>query len=295
MTGRRLRMSLLTALFFVACQCGQGSERSSVRRAFVSVAPQAELLRRIAGDLWEVEVLVPSGQSPATYDATPRQLARLSRAQLYVRIGVPFENGFFDKIGNIQSKLTVVDQREGVTLLSPDGNQTAHEGHGAHADHHIWLAPAALQIQARTLCDALVAADPTNEERYRANLAGLRAELTQLHQDIDRRLHAFRGRTLFVNHPALTYFAGAFGLRQEAIEEHGHEPSARRMAELTKRGRREGWKTLYVQREFSDENARVLAEGVGAEVVMIEPLAPDLLANLSRLAATVATRLALED
>jgi hypothetical protein len=43
-----------------------------------------------------------------------------------------------------------------------------------------------------------------------------------------------------------------------------------------------------VQRSFADSAARAVAEAVGADLVELDPLAPDLLANIDRIAELVA-------
>ena len=65
-------------------------------KVFVSVLPQAMLVERVGGKHVEVAVMVQPGHSPATYEPTPRQLAELSRARIYFRVGAPFESGVID-------------------------------------------------------------------------------------------------------------------------------------------------------------------------------------------------------
>ena len=52
-----------------------GDEQTAVRVA-VSILPQVWFAERIGGERVQVSVLVGPGQSPATYDASARQMAR---------------------------------------------------------------------------------------------------------------------------------------------------------------------------------------------------------------------------
>ena len=55
-------------------------------KVFVSILPQAYIVERIGGERVQVEVLVRPGQSAETYQPTPRQMAALGQARLYLRI-----------------------------------------------------------------------------------------------------------------------------------------------------------------------------------------------------------------
>ena len=65
---------------------------------FVSILPQQYFVQQIGGDHVEVQVMVPPGASPATYEPSPRQMVGLAKARLYFAIGVPFEAAWMDKI-----------------------------------------------------------------------------------------------------------------------------------------------------------------------------------------------------
>ena len=65
---------------------------------FVSILPQQYFVQQIGNDLVDVRVMVGPGQNPATYEPTPQQMAALYKADIYFRIGVPFESAWLDKI-----------------------------------------------------------------------------------------------------------------------------------------------------------------------------------------------------
>ena len=64
---------------------------------FVSILPQQYFVQQIGNDLVDVRVMVGPGQNPATYEPTPQQMAALYKADIYFRIGVPFESAWLDK------------------------------------------------------------------------------------------------------------------------------------------------------------------------------------------------------
>lgn len=97
---------------------------------FVSILPQEYLVERIGGERVSVQALVQPGHSPHTYDPSPRQMAALSRARVFFRIGVGFERGFLPKIEAAHPGLLIVDTRKGIPLRT----MSAHHHHHHHDD-----------------------------------------------------------------------------------------------------------------------------------------------------------------
>jgi len=240
---------------------------------FTSILPQEYFAERIGGDRVEVQALVTPGSSPATYEPTPRQMATLSEAKLFFRIGVPFENAFVPKIEGATEGLRIINTRAGITLR---GN-----------DPHIWLSPRLVKVQARTIAEALIEADPTGKGTYEENLAAFLKDLDALDTDLAEALAPVKGKTFMVFHPAWGYLADAYGLRQEPIEFEGKEPSGQQLARMIEKARDEGVRVIFVQPQFDMGSAERIAEAIGGVVVPIDPLARDYVGNLQRVAATI--------
>ncbi len=299
---RQTAILMICSLLLVAC--GQRESESGADeklRIMVSILPQAEFVERIGGDRVQVGVLVPPGQGPATYEPTARQMTELAEARIFFSIGVAFENAFLPSIERTLPELEIVDTREGITLRTMTALHH-HEGeddhqHDEHAhdhaggDPHIWLAPELVQQQARTIAAALIAADPGHRNVYETNLDSYLADLQELDSHLRETLAPLRGKTLLVYHPAWGYFADAYGLRQEAIEIEGKEPTGQQLARIIEHARTEDVKVIFVQAQYSRNLAEAVAEAVGGSVVVIDPLARDHLANLKRVASEVGAAL----
>jgi zinc transport system substrate-binding protein len=274
------RIVLLGLLAFLVTGDANAGEKI---RVFVSILPQAELVERIGGERVKVNVLVGPGQSPATYSPTPRQLAELSEAKLFIRVGVPFEEGFVGKIRETYPKLKIIDQRDNVRLL-----RSEHEHDHGESDPHIWLDPKRLKVQAQNIGKALVEADAGNIAEYNTNMLELIAELEALDKKISVLMAPYRGRVLLAYHPAYGYFADAYGLKQVAVEAGGREPGGKQLATVIEQARELKAKVIFVQPQFSRKSAKLVAEAIGGEVVAMDPLARDVIANLEKMARTVA-------
>lgn len=84
----------------------------------VSMVSQKYFVQRVAGELARVSVLVGPGQSPATYEPTPRQMAGLAGASLFYRIGVPFEQVRFDRLLAVNPSIPALDALDLLVLAS---------------------------------------------------------------------------------------------------------------------------------------------------------------------------------
>jgi zinc transport system substrate-binding protein len=145
-----------------------------------------------------------------------------------------------------------------------------------------------LKTQARTVAEALIEADPDNADAYRANLAALVKRIDAAHQRVAEQLAPHAGETLFVYHPAFGYFAEAYGLHQEAVEIEGKEPSPRELQRLVGEAKSDGVRVVFVQPQFDQRSARVVADAIGGTVKPLDPLAHDVIANVETMAVTVA-------
>ncbi len=306
----RLAMLLVAVPWVAACAPGPTVEVESgdaAVTAFVSILPQAWFVERIGGQHVAVEVLVGPGESPATYDPTLKQLARLGRADVFFRIGVPFETARMPRIRDQFPDLRVVDCNEGIDLAASEADEAAPVAHGNdHADDHdhghdhdhgggdphTWMSPVLAKRQARTIAEALADLDPAHAEAYQANLEQVLADLDALHQDLQETLAPLAGRTLYVFHPAYGHFARTYGLEQVAVERGGKSPDLRSLGRLIQRAKADGVRVIFVQPQFESDAARTIAEAIGGAVVPMDPLARDYLANLRRMAEAVREGLA---
>ena len=216
--------------------------------AFVSILPQAYFVERIGTPHVDIEVLVGPSQSPATYEPTPKQMAKLARSQVYFRIGVPFEKTLVAKISTTFKDIMIVDTRKGVELRFFRG---AHSHGSQAADPHIWLDPKRVKIQASTISNALSRIDPDHTAEYERNLRTFHADLDRVDAKIVNILAPLRGKEFFVFHPSFGYFADSYGLKQVALQIEGKEPSAKQLASLIEKGRKYGVKVIFVQAQFT--------------------------------------------
>jgi zinc transport system substrate-binding protein len=283
---RRLFGLLLGVAAMAGCSARDGAQTSLI---YVSIPPQAGIVRALAGDHYEVRTLLGQGASHESYEPRPSQLQDLAQAALYVRMGVPFENAVWDRVREINPRMRVVEGNAGVAprAMSPG---EGHE-HG-DKDPHVWLVPANMSRMAERVAQALIEMDPAHADEYRANLKKVTDNLNALDKDLRAELDPVRGKAFWVYHPAWGYFADAYGLRQHAVEQEGKELGAQSLARLVAEGKEQGVRVIFLDPRSGGKSAEVLAREIGARVEKLDPLAEEYAANLR--AAAHAIREALQ-
>lgn len=253
----------------------------------VSIPPQAYFVRRIAGDLAAVNVMVGPGEEPHTYEPTPEQMKELTHSKIFFSIGVEYEDTWLPRFEEINPELWVVDSSAGITrieMIAIDPHDDAETGsdhnHESGFDPHVWLSPANGKIIADNILAALSEIDPDNIAIYQANAESLLTDIDQLDSAIQSTFAGVEQRTFMVFHPAWGYFAHEYGLEQIAVQVEGQDPSASELAELVKTARERNIKVVFAQPSFSTFDAETIAREIGGEVVLVDPLAEDWLANL---------------
>lgn len=264
---------------------------------FVSILPQAFFVERIGGEHVEVKVLVGPGQSPHTYEPTPRQMADLSRAKVLFLMGVSFEDAWRDRIQAMNPGLKLVESHAGIPLRDIESHEHHAEHHHHHdSDHqcsagqkdpHVWLSPRHAKTIARNLGTTLGEIAPQHQKEFEANLALLLEELEQVDQEIEAMLSPLQNRQFMVFHPAWGYFADDYNLKQIPIEIEGKSPGAKSLAQLIEKARQENIRVVFVQKQFSTANANIIANAIGGKVVALDPLERDYIHNLQLIAKSL--------
>jgi zinc transport system substrate-binding protein len=269
---------------------------------FVSVPPQISLVRDIGGPYTDIHCLVQTGQDPHLFEARPKQILALARADVFLTVGMPFEQALLEKARGGLPRLAVVDMTQGFARrlcddcghdhsLAAGASGRAAAIASSDRDPHIWLSPPGLKIMAKNTADALTRADPAHTAEFRQRLKDVLDRMDRVDRQVRAILSPYRGRTVYVYHPALGYFCDAYGLRQKAVEVNGRAPSARQLHDLVRQAKEDRVATILVQRQFDRRGADIVAQAIGCRTAVIDPLAEDVVPNLQRIADAVAAGL----
>ena len=272
------RNTLIISLLLLLVACNPDTKRSDKLIISVSILPQQYFIERIAGEMVEVNVMIPPGASPATYEPTFSQLSKLDQSLVYLRIGyIGFELSWMNKISAVNPDLKIVDLSTGINPIRLEEEEHSHLHEHAHGgiDPHIWMSALNAKIIARNTFNVLIQHFPDEEEKLTAQFSNLLLELDTIDDSITKMLSDQKERSFMIYHPALSYFAQDYNLEQFSLEIGGKTPSPAHMKWMIDLGREKNISTIFLQQQFDQKNAEVLANEIGAKIVQINPLDPD--------------------
>lgn len=226
----------------------------------VTLLPFADFVKHVGDGRVEITVMVPPGATPHTYEPTPEQLRKVSKAKLYVKVGsgVEFELAWLDKIKSLNRKMLIVDGSQGIPLIDKDP--------------HIWLSPLNAKKIVENICQGLIKVDPKNKEFYIKNKERYIKQLEELDEYIRVKIKNINKRGFMVYHPAWGYFAKEYGIEQISIEQKGKEPTAMEIKDAIKKAKKYKIKVIFVSPQFPTKGAEVIAKEIGGEVKFLDPL-----------------------
>jgi zinc transport system substrate-binding protein len=264
---------LIITLFLVSCSGNKPAADEKI--ITVSIGPFRYFVESIAGNEFKVNVMVPAGSNPHVYEPFPEQIHNLRRSVAYVSNGfLGFEMAWLDRF--YETNPTMKKLSLGEVIVPLDHGHHHHEGeHAEAADPHYWVSPVCAKEMASALRDFITGLNPGNKEEYMSGYDSLMIKIADVEDRAAEVLGKLRGRPFMIYHPNLGYLARDYGLVEVSVEYEGKEPPPSRMRELIDLARAEGIKRIFVQKEYDTKNARAIADEIGAEVVVIDPLSED--------------------
>ncbi len=258
-----------------------------------TIVPLKTLIEAVTGDLAEIEILVPPGASPESYEPSPAKISRLSRASVFFSIDLPPE-AKLDR--EVFADTVFVDLADIVSEKLPDRyfdeesheDDTEEEGHRhTGRDPHIWLSPARAVIMVEAVAGEMKFLDPLNSETYDSNAAKYILKLEKLDNEISEKMNGLTMKKIIVFHPSLGYFADDYGLEMLALEDEGKEATAGHLTDMVDIARRDGISVIFTQAENAGMQPKVFADEIGGRVEVLEPLSGDYINNLYEIASKI--------
>jgi zinc transport system substrate-binding protein len=269
-------------LLFVVAGCSITEKRTDTPLVMVSIVPQKYFVERIADTLVRVEVMVPVGSSPETYEPTASQLRFFSDASVYFALGLlDFEKAILKRIQKQNEDVHVVNHSKNLSLL--DGVCHGHDHGHSHAhgyDPHVWSSPVEVRKMIETIKVELSALMPEYTDVFALNASLFLSDIDSLDRFISESLEITKTRKFFLFHPALTYFARDYNLTQVALEEDGKAPSMKHFKSVLQTAKEQGATTIFIQKEFDANTAKTAAADMGGQVKVIDPLDGNWLENM---------------
>ena len=272
---QKIATFIICALLIVGCTTKSDSDKKTI---FVTITPMQSIIEEITAGDFDIEVIVPKGASPETFEPTPKQVTSFSDAELIFSTGlIDFEQSLVERIGG---DAEVVNLSNGIELIAGSCSHGNHQ-HKHGVDPHIWTSPRALRTMVTNAHKAIMAHYP-DSVKYTEATGRLLERINKLDNYCATRIKAEGVEAMMIYHPAYTYYARDYGIEQIAIEHDGKEPSLRQTTALIEKAKEHGVKAILRQPQYSEDKVRAIANDAGAEIITTDPLAEDILGEIER-------------
>lgn len=244
-------------------------------RVLTTLPDLADFVREVGGERVEVRSLLTGFEDVHTYEPRVSDAKAVARSRVLVTVGLGLEEwirGLVENAGN--GELILVESSKGVPVLR-DPEDPAHTGHPhAEGNPHVWLDPANAAIMCRNIARALEAVDPAAGDYYDRRLRAYTGKLEALAARLRGEAAHLKDRRFLSYHPAWPYLARGFGLQLAGViaETPGQEPSAKAIAALIDRIRREKLRVLVTEPQLSSKLPALLAQETHIRVVTLSDL-----------------------
>jgi len=266
--------ALLAILMILSCN--RNSPVKEAKIITVSIAPFEYFVKEIAGDDFSVNIMVPPGANPHIYEPYPDQITRLRKSVAYISNGyLGFEMTWLDRFYEMNKSM--VRQSIGKSINPIESKHEHETRHAEGADPHYWVSPKCAASMALSVRDLVCKLNPSETKKYESNCSALLTRISELDKRAEAFFAEFEGTPFMIYHPNLAYLARDYGLEEVAVEFEGKEPPPSRLKYLIDLARTKKINTIFVQREYDSKNAKAIADEIGAEIVVIDPLSVDWL------------------
>lgn len=277
MIKNRLIHALIAFMLVISIEgCVNELSGDSKGTITVSILPFSYFTSAIAGPEYDINVIVPPGASPATFEPPPSVIRNLkgSDAVIFNKY-LGFEQAWMGKLMAVNDGVKVLYLADNQDIIASDRHRHGDHDHYSGVDPHFWVSTDAAKQIALDIKEFLQGIYPDDKELFEENYKLLIVDINETKDYVSAKLKSVENRTFLIFHPSLSYFAREFMLKQVPIELEGKEPGAAWLKDVIDLARKENINTILVQKEFNKSSAEIIAAEIDGRVLDINPLSED--------------------
>lgn len=248
-------------------------------RVVTTLPDLASITRYVGGDKVDVFAIAKGYQNPHFVDPKPSYIVKLSRADMFVTVGLDLELGWAPQL--VQSSRNnkiqkgnagYVDASENISLLQVPSSTSREEGDiHIYGNPHYWLDPVRGKQIAETIYDHLSDISPENEAVFSKNLESFKQEIDQRMEEWMQKIEPYSGTEIIAYHNEWVYFEERFGLEIAAFLEPkpGIPPTPSQLVSVINEVQNKNIPVLINSPYFSSKSPEVIARNTGIEIVKL--------------------------
>lgn len=233
----------------------------------------------IGGDRVDVFSIATGYQNPHFVDPKPSYIIKLSKADVFITVGLDLEIGWVPALLNSARNQKIqkggegyVDASANIPLLQIPSSVNRGEGDiHIYGNPHYWLDPMNGKIIAQTITKTLIRLDPEHQSQFQANLKKFNETADTKIKEWEGKLSRFKNTKVIAYHNEWPYFEQRFGLKIVDFLEPkpGIPPTPSQLSKIINLMKHEQIKIIINSPYFAAESADLVARNSGGIVVTL--------------------------
>jgi ABC-type Zn uptake system ZnuABC Zn-binding protein ZnuA len=262
-------------LFFLFSACFFSFVKAGAIKVVTTLPDFKSITELIGGDKVSVSSIATGYQNPHFVDPKPSYIIGLSKADLFVTVGLDLEIGWSPQLlaSSRNSKIQkgspgYVDASVNIPLLQVPSSVNRAEGDiHIYGNPHYWLDPMNGKIIARNIADGLERIDPSNKNFYETNLKNFDNQIDSKMKEWLTKMAPYKGTKLIAYHNEWVYFETRFGLKIVDFLEPkpGIPPTPSQLVKVINEIKANNIKVIISSPYFTTSSSDVVAKQTGAK------------------------------
>jgi ABC-type Zn uptake system ZnuABC Zn-binding protein ZnuA len=252
---------------------------AGVIKVVTTTTDMKSITELIGGNKVSVTSIASGYQNPHFVDPKPSYIINLSKADLFVTVGLDLETGWSPQLllssrnRKIQKgSAGYVDASEGVPLLQVPSSANRGEGDiHIYGNPHYWLDPMNGKVIARNITNGLERVDPSNKTFYESNLNTFFAQIDTKMKEWQTKMAPFRSTKIIAYHNEWVYFEKRFGLVVVDFMEPkpGIPPTPTQLVKVINEVKSNKIKVIISSPYFTTSSSDVVSKQTGAKKLTV--------------------------
>lgn len=247
---------ILFSIIIVTCNNNDNKNASGKLQIYTSVYPIYDFTKKIGGEKITVYNMTKAGAEPHDFEITSKDMANLSKADLFIYNGGGMEH-WVDSVKDALQNIKYIDSSSNIN------NQN-------NLDPHFWLSPKNAKIQMENIKNGLIEIDSESKDYYQSNYNLYANRLDELDNKIKISLSNIKNRNLVLTHPAFGHFCKEYSLNQIAIARDEADPKA--MAEIITFIKNNDIKAIFYEEFSSSKLVDSIAKETQIKILTLNPI-----------------------
>ena len=272
---KRIITTLFTTILILTNSLFAGDKINVV----TSLTDLKSIVELIGGDKVEVFAIATGYQNPHFVDPKPSYILKLSKADMFVTVGLDLETGWVPPLLNSSRNSKIqkgnpgyVDASVNVSLLQVPTSINRGEGDiHIYGNPHFWIDPVRGKIIAKNICQGLIRKSPENKKYFEDNLKVFNDKIDLKVKEWIAKMLEFKGTKIIAYHNEWPYFEERFGLKIIDFLEPkpGIPPSPGQLTKVIEEIKQDNIKVIITSPYFTTESADLVARSSGSLVVVL--------------------------